>query len=480
MGARRGRSLRALLAGSLVVGVVVVGSVVVDSVPASASTPVSLYVAVGGAGDCTIPANACGSIHTAINTAQGGAYNGDNVTINVAAGTYTENDSISASSLNSLTLAGAGASTTTVNGNQAGSVLTVSNGSVTISGLTIENGSTRNGTGGGIFNGGTLTVTDSTIRDNDALGGGGIESVEGMLTVSDSTISGNGGQAGGGIESVEGTLTVSDSTFWGNTAINGGGIESLSSSLTITDSTLSGNDATTNGGGIFTELGNDNLGATIVAGNAGSNCYDGTGGIMTSVGYNLTDDATGANCGFTRPTDVANAHPQLGPLTDNGGPTETILPALGSPAIGVIPSSPATILNGAQVCSRTDERGVASFGSCTIGAVEGGFLISTTSLPNATPGTAYGVVTPVTLTTQEAGISTSPYATTLKWKKVTLPKGLKLSSAGVLSGTPSKNLPAGASSITVKVTETVTTLSSKNKKVKTPTTVQATIPLTIT
>jgi len=62
----------------------------------------------------------------------------------------------------------------------------------------------------------------------------------------------------------------------------------------------------------------------------------------------------------------------------------------------------------------------------------------------------------------------------LKWKKVTLPKGMKLSSAGVLSGTPSAKL-GPPSSITVQVTETVITLNGK-KKVKTLTTVQATIP----
>jgi hypothetical protein len=104
------------------------------------------------------------------------------------------------------------------------------------------------------------------------------------------------------------------------------------------------------------------------------------------------------------------------------------------------------------------------------------FGISTTSLPNATPGTAYG---PVTLTTQEAGVSTSPNVTTLKWKKVALPKGLKLSSTGVLSGTPSSKLLADPNSATVQVTETVITLNGK-MKVKTPTTVEATIPLAIT
>ena len=104
-----------------------------------------------------------------------------------------------------------------------------------------------------------------------------------------------------------------------------------------------------------------------------------------------------------------------------------------------------------------------------------GFTITTSSIPGATPGTPYG---PVTLQTAGAGTSTSPYTTTVKWKKVMLPKGLALSSIGVLSGTPNKKLAAGPSSVTIQVTETVTTLNGK-KKVKTKTTVQATIPLTI-
>jgi hypothetical protein len=103
------------------------------------------------------------------------------------------------------------------------------------------------------------------------------------------------------------------------------------------------------------------------------------------------------------------------------------------------------------------------------------FGVATTVLPSATPGTPYG---PVTLQTVGEGTSTSPYTTTLKWKKVSLPKGLKLSSAGALSGTPNSRLAAGSSSVTVQVTETVTTLNGK-KKVKTKTTAQATIPLTI-
>jgi len=103
------------------------------------------------------------------------------------------------------------------------------------------------------------------------------------------------------------------------------------------------------------------------------------------------------------------------------------------------------------------------------------FAIVPTPLPDARPGAAYG---PVTLTARGVGISASPATTRLKWAKVTLPKGLRLSSAGVLSGTPSRKLTPGATSVTISVTESVTTLTGA-KRVKTKTTVQAEIPLTI-
>jgi hypothetical protein len=100
------------------------------------------------------------------------------------------------------------------------------------------------------------------------------------------------------------------------------------------------------------------------------------------------------------------------------------------------------------------------------------------------PGTVY---VPVELQLANIDASTSPYTTTVKWAKGTvvspataLLKGMKLSSTGVLSGTAGKKLAAGPSSVTVKVTETVTTLNSRNRPVKTKTTVQATIPLTVT
>jgi hypothetical protein len=108
-------------------------------------------------------------------------------------------------------------------------------------------------------------------------------------------------------------------------------------------------------------------------------------------------------------------------------------------------------------------------------ASAGGFTISTPSLPNAAPGSHYG---PVTLQTTGAGTSSSPYGTTLKWFGAELPKGMTLSSAGVLSGTPNAKLVARSYSVVAQATETVTTVTGRTK-VKTNTTVAATIPLIV-
>ena len=105
-----------------------------------------------------------------------------------------------------------------------------------------------------------------------------------------------------------------------------------------------------------------------------------------------------------------------------------------------------------------------------------GFYISTSSLPLVASASPYG---PVTLQATGLGVSDSPYTTTVKWFGAELPKGLKVSSDGVLSGTPNPKLLAGSYSVVVQATETVTTLNG-TKNVKTNTTVQSTIPLNLT
>jgi YVTN family beta-propeller protein len=112
----------------------------------------------------------------------------------------------------------------------------------------------------------------------------------------------------------------------------------------------------------------------------------------------------------------------------------------------------------------------------TVNEIAINFAIVVPNLLPATPGSTYG---PVALQAANLGASTSPFVTTLKWKAISLPKGLKLSSAGVLSGMPSKKLAAGPSSLSVQVTETVIKLNAKGKPVKIKTVVQAVIPLAI-
>jgi hypothetical protein len=72
-----------------------------------------------------------------------------------------------------------------------------------------------------------------------------------------------------------------------------------------------------------------------------------------------------------------------------------------------------------------------------------GFHVTTTTLPSATRGVAFS-----------AQLNAAGGHTPYKWKKgAALPKGLKLSSAGLLSGTPSTKLAPGSYPISVQVTD---------------------------
>jgi CSLREA domain-containing protein len=195
--------------------------------------------------------------------------------------------------------------------------------------------------GGGIMNeAGTLEVSSSTFSNNSAPNvGGGIMIAAGTATVNSSTFSGNdGGGSGGGIFAAGiGTLVeVSNSTFSGNSAAYGGGISTWDGTLEVSNSTISGNSAVYGGGGI------DNsdtarLQNTIVANNTSGdtgteNCSPYTG--ITDGGYNLD---SGNTCGFSAVnhslSGVTASELMLGPLQDNGGPTETMALLDGSKAI---------------------------------------------------------------------------------------------------------------------------------------------------
>jgi hypothetical protein len=262
--------------------------------------------------------------------------------------------------------------------------------------------------GGGIENAGTLTVANSVFSGNESLGSGGGILNRGVLTVTSSTFSGNSGDGGGGIDNdVGSTSTVTNSTFSANTTshgvgavFNGGTLTVINSTffgnrcmhacpgaisnagvLTVTNSTFSSNMGEPGGIANVLGLGSVSLKSTILAnsmfppppvGLPSVNC----GGTITDVGYNISDDSS---CGFAK-TGSANNGDGVNPLlsasglANNGGPTQTIAPQSGSPAIDAIPVSDCTDQASPPNLITDDQRGFprpdAGERVCDIGAYE--------------------------------------------------------------------------------------------------------------
>jgi hypothetical protein len=156
----------------------------------------------------------------------------------------------------------------------------------------------------------------------------------------------------------------------------GGAIFNRSGAVTTDNVTISGNTvngATGAGGGIYNyqdpnaspatatfSLSNSLLATTT----GGTNCTN-DGGTLSDVSHNLDD---GASCGFLSANgSQSNASPNLQPLANNGGPTQTM--ALGA-------SSAAINAGDSSVCSNApvngiDQRGLSRrSGFCDIGAYE--------------------------------------------------------------------------------------------------------------
>jgi len=321
--------------------------------------------------DCKTPTTASRTIGHAISLAASGD------SIIVAAATYHENLTISLS----LRLIGSGARTTIIDGGGKGTVVSVSNvtANVVLSQLTLQNG-----TPSGIYNLGVLALLNSTVRNNYVYrscvnycfgAGAGIRNVgQGRLNVVNSTINNNSIHVycspqtyphlcvayGAGISNEGGgQVEITNSTLSGNSVsgkMNGqpfgccGAIYmSLDNqtSLTISSSTIAGNSATGSIGGMVgvTTIITD----SILADNVGGNCS----ASMVSKGYNLSSDGT---CNFSNTGDLNNHDPLLGPLQNNGGPTDTMALLPGSPAIDA--GNPSGCTDGQGHLLKTDQRGM--------------------------------------------------------------------------------------------------------------------------
>jgi CSLREA domain-containing protein len=118
--------------------------------------------------------------------------------------------------------------------------------------ITIDNSIINGNSGGGIYNEGILTVQNGSLLNSNS-GSGLKNDNDASATIDDSTISGNIDAFGGGIFNVDSTTMIANSTISGNTASFGGGIANRMGSVTIENTTISGNAASDSGGGIFNE-----------------------------------------------------------------------------------------------------------------------------------------------------------------------------------------------------------------------------------
>jgi CSLREA domain-containing protein len=291
---------------------------------------------------------------------------------------------------------------------------------LTLSNIVISGNAAVYNSGGGIENRGGLTVASSTIADNRASrGGGGIyhNGFWGSLSVRDSTLSGNTARDGGGIYSVDSSAnsqtvtTITNTTLSGNTAMDqgggttakGGGLYSSFGRVVIASSTITSNTASSGGGGGVASSGyastQTEVYNSIIAGNSissGNTNYDvavfhsaeGTG--FVSGGYNLIGAGRlDVLHNFTVVGDQRNVtNPLLGPLADNGGPTQTheLLP--GSPALDAGDPSAVAGQNGVPVF---DQRG-AGFGRVFFGRMDIGALERQTEFPSLIVTTTADVV----------------------------------------------------------------------------------------
>jgi hypothetical protein len=361
----------------VLVPVVAAGLGLAMTTPTWAAAPVVAYVAVGGsdAAGCTSSAP-CATVNAAVATVASGG------TVYVGVGTFAGPVNILGGE--TVDIAGAGATNTILSGHLAGPVVSISPGaSATLSGLTVTQGVgdkgggvVNNGTanldhvrvafnlgtygGGGVWNGGRLTVTDSEIIDNtaDGVGGGGLLSWGVRATISRSLIAQNTAEnaSGGGLANLSGGLTVQDSTITGNHAPTGygGGINLVpvgaGVGLTLRHVTVSGNDARLGGGLNPVVTGNLTIDGSVFAGNLGGDCVAGidddiTEGLFDSH-YSMDSDGT---CAVPGSGIRGGVDPQLSDLVDNGGPWPTEAIPTTSPAHEVIPAAD-------PLCDELDQR----------------------------------------------------------------------------------------------------------------------------
>jgi CSLREA domain-containing protein len=404
-------------AGDDIINFSITGTITLDSqnntVPASLPTILNANATASGGGGTvgTLTINGPGSSSLIISGLDGGNNNRNFNIFNIASGGNLTISGVTVSGAKTTGFGGAfknsgilNISTSVISGNTStsdgGAVGNYGGGTLNIANSTLSDNSASQG--GAVANGGTTTISNSTLSSNRSAARGGAIVNNGNFTVTNSTISGNSSLfSGGGIENNSGTLSLSNSTIFANSAVTYGGGIFNGATLTVTNSTLSNNSAAalinsvSGGGGIFNRSGSTlNIANTIIANSTSGGDYAGNGTVNLISSGNGSDPTVPANNIVTQATSsatsawaqsVTSAQLNLGPLQNNGGPTQTLALLNGSVAIG---AGNASISNASPV-NGVDQRGINRTTS-DIGAYSFGIQVTNTTTTDNTTSPVSG------------------------------------------------------------------------------------------
>jgi hypothetical protein len=268
--------------------------------------------------------------------------------------------------------------------NEFGSLLDVSRSFVSAN--------SAHGNGGGLqIAGGSLILRQSSVeRNTSSLSGGGILAFGSVTIIASAIISNAVEDSGGGMWFGYDALLMVNTTVAGNVSKGDGGglyLKSSDQAQNIYNSSIILNDADDdqdffgNGGGIFVDQVAPfirlNIYNTILAGNYVSNSPqpDDCRGTVKTHARNLFGSTNGCTIDqISGSWDFLNSLNFLGPLQNNGGPTQTIALLAGSNAINA--GTPgAGCLDNTSTTIATDQRGFPrNVGICDLGAYEFGAI----------------------------------------------------------------------------------------------------------
>ena len=226
----------------------------------------------------------------------------------------------------------------------------------------IEDSTISNNRGGGLSGGRTVEVRRLIIDGNQGPNGAGVHHDGGEMTIIDSAITRNQvttethSRALGVFNG--GTLALINTTVSNNSVVSGGSglaIYSLGE-LTLIHTTVADN----RGGGVAgSPFGGITFENSLIANNDLMDCWIHAATHKTFVGFNVDSDET---CVRWSNSDRTEHEVALGPLTDNGGSTETHALLPGNPGLDTATGD----------CPAADQRGASRpFGSaCDVGAYE--------------------------------------------------------------------------------------------------------------